>query len=65
MMEAMVTNNLFSGYMVGRIRPLRMSHLQFADDTLILGDKSWANVRAMRVVLHLFCGYARFKRQFS
>jgi hypothetical protein len=25
-----------------------VSHLQFADDTLLVGGKSWANVRALR-----------------
>ena len=33
---------------------MSVSHLQFADDTLLLGEKSWANVRALRVVLVLF-----------
>jgi hypothetical protein len=28
--------------------------LQFADDTLLMGAKSWANVRALRAVLGLF-----------
>jgi len=28
-----------------------VSHLQFADETLLLGVKSWANVRAMRAVI--------------
>jgi hypothetical protein len=54
MMEAMVTNNIFTGYKVGRDRNLSVSHLQFADDIVILGEKSWANVRAMRAVLHIF-----------
>jgi len=54
LMETMVTSNFFTGYKVGRERNLSVSHLQFADDTLILGGKSWANVRAMRDVLHLF-----------
>jgi len=47
-----VNNN--TGYQLGRERSVSVSHLQFVDDTLILGDKSWVNVRAMRVVLHLF-----------
>ncbi|GAU31199.1 hypothetical protein TSUD_210560 [Trifolium subterraneum] len=34
--------------------PIPVSHLQFADDTLILGVKSWANIRALRAVLVLF-----------
>ena len=28
--------------------------MQFADDTLLLGVKSWANVRALRAILVLF-----------
>jgi len=31
-----------------------VSHLQFADDTLLLGVTSWANVRTLRVVMLLF-----------
>ena len=31
-----------------------VSHLQFADDTLLVGVKSWANVRAMKAALLLF-----------
>ena len=33
---------------------MTLSHLQFTDDALLLGEKSWANVRALRVVLVLF-----------
>jgi len=45
---------MFSGYSVGTGNPVIVSHLQFADDTLLLSVKSWANVRALRVVLVLF-----------
>jgi len=31
-----------------------MELVQFADDTLIIGEKSWLNVRTMRSVLLLF-----------
>ncbi|GAU46776.1 hypothetical protein TSUD_402880, partial [Trifolium subterraneum] len=54
MMEAAVARNLFMGYSVGERDPVSVSHLQFADDTLLLGVKSWANVHALRVVLVLF-----------
>jgi hypothetical protein len=54
MMKAMVEGNRFSGYSVGGEDAVTMSHLQFADDTLLLGAKSWANVRALRAVLVLF-----------
>ena len=30
-----------------------MTHLQFADDTLIIGEKRWLNVRSIRAVLLL------------
>ncbi|MCI66538.1 receptor-like kinase, partial [Trifolium medium] len=52
-MEAMVARNLFTGYSVSKIAPVSVSHLQFADDMLLMGTKSWANVRALRAVLVL------------
>jgi len=42
-----------------------VSHLQFADDTLNLGDKSWANIRAMRAILLLFQSLSDLKVNFS
>ncbi|PNX63424.1 cysteine-rich receptor-like protein kinase, partial [Trifolium pratense] len=54
LMEAMVARNLFTGYSIGEQGLASVSHLQFADDTLLLGVKSWANVRALRAVLVLF-----------
>ncbi|RHN56553.1 putative reverse transcriptase zinc-binding domain-containing protein [Medicago truncatula] len=53
-MKAMVDNQLFTGYSVGVANPVVVSHLQFADDTLLLGHKSWANVRALRATLAIF-----------
>lgn len=38
----------------GQSLSLSISHVQFADYTLIMGEKSWGNVRDMRVVLYLF-----------
>ncbi|MCI16890.1 RNA-directed DNA polymerase (Reverse transcriptase), partial [Trifolium medium] len=49
-MEAMVARNLFTGYRIGELDAISVSHLQFADDTLLMGVKSWANVRALRAV---------------
>ncbi|XP_024634416.1 uncharacterized protein [Medicago truncatula] len=40
--------------LVGSHEPVVVSHLQFADDTIILCEKSWANVRALRAILLLF-----------
>jgi hypothetical protein len=54
LMSAMVERNVFTGYSVGEQDSITVSHLQFADDTLLLGVKSWANVRALRTVLVLF-----------
>jgi hypothetical protein len=42
-----------------------VSHLQFADDTLLLGIKSWANVRALRAVLVLFETLSGLKVNFN
>ncbi|MCI38049.1 ribonuclease H protein, partial [Trifolium medium] len=51
LMTTMVERNLFTGYNVGEQGLISVSHLQFADDTLLLGVKSWANVRALRAIL--------------
>jgi hypothetical protein len=45
---------LFHGYRVGCDNALCLSHLQFIDDTLIIGEKSWLNVCSMRAVLLIF-----------
>jgi len=44
LMSSLSINNLFRGYQVGSSEAVVVSHLQFADDTLILGEKSWANI---------------------
>lgn len=41
-----------------------MSHLRFADETLILGEIGWANVRAIHVVLYLFMAMSGLKVNF-
>ncbi|PNX81962.1 cytochrome p450, partial [Trifolium pratense] len=64
-MEAMVTHNLFTGYRIGESDPISVSHLQFADDTLLLGEKSWANVRALRAALVLFKTMSGLKVNFN
>jgi len=65
LMESLKVNNLFTGYMVGSTDMTVVSHLQFADDTLILGEKSWANIWAMRDVLVLFESLSGLKMNFS
>lgn len=65
LMKSMTDIDLFHGYTVGRNDQVSVSHLQFADDTLILGDKSWANIRAMREVLLLFQDLSGLKVNFT
>jgi len=65
LMESLSHNNLFAGYKVGNNVSTVVSHLQFADDTLILGEKSWANIRSLRAVLILFQELSGLKVNFS
>ncbi|CAJ2662016.1 unnamed protein product [Trifolium pratense] len=65
LMDAMVARNLFQGYSFGEQGMVSVSHLQFADDTLLLGVKSWANVRALRAVLVLFETMSGLKVNFN
>jgi len=46
--------NHFTGYSDGANVHTVLSQLQFADDTLPIGAKSWANVRTLRAILVLF-----------
>jgi hypothetical protein len=54
MMNALVSANLFSGYKVGQSDDICISHLQFADDSLLLGHKCWANIRSLKALILLF-----------
>ncbi|XP_024636621.2 uncharacterized protein [Medicago truncatula] len=63
-MKSLVEAQLFSGYSIGAANPIVVSHLQFADDTLLLGSKSWANVRALRAALVLFEAMSGLKVNF-
>jgi len=64
MMKSMYENNLFIGFGVGIPNQVVVSHLQFADDTLLLGEKSWENVHALHAVLSLFAGMSSLKVNF-
>lgn len=64
-MNAAVEAQKFRGYAVGHVGDLRLTHLQFADDTLIIGEKSWQNVRTMRAVLLLFESISGLKVNFN
>ena len=54
LMNVVVGADLFHGFAVGNGSDVRLTHLQFADNTLIMGGKSWLIVRPMRAVLLLF-----------
>jgi len=54
MMKALVEADLFSGYKVGANNHLSITHLQFVDDTLLIGERSWANIRSLKALLLLF-----------
>ncbi|MCH84310.1 cysteine-rich receptor-like protein kinase, partial [Trifolium medium] len=56
MLKASVPVGLYKGYQVGSdvSTTTRISHLQFADDTLIVGEKSWANIRVLKANFILF-----------
>jgi len=61
----MAVNNLLTGYKVGNHEPVVVSHLQFANDTIIVCEKSWANIRAIRAILLLFEDLSGLKVNFS
>jgi len=65
LMNQVVGAQLFHGYGIGRGDEVRLTHLQFADDTIIIGDKSWLNVCTMRVVLLLFKDVSGLKVKFN
>ena len=50
--------------MWGGANPIVVSHLQFVDDTLLIGNKIWANVRALRASLVLFEAMSGLKVNF-
>jgi hypothetical protein len=54
LMKLLVETHLFTGYSIGEVNPVVVSHLQVADDTLLVGTKSWANVRVLRANLIIF-----------
>ncbi|GAU49707.1 hypothetical protein TSUD_135290 [Trifolium subterraneum] len=64
MMRSLVQTKLFTGYSIGTGSPIDISHLQFADDTLLLGVKSWANICALRGILVLFESVSGLKVNF-
>ena len=64
-MKVMVDNQLFTSYSIGTANLAVVSHLQFADNTLLLGQKSWGNVRALRATLVIFESMSGLKMNFN
>lgn len=65
MMSALVSNRMFTPYSTGSQTVVPVSHLQYVDDTLLVGVKSWANVRALQAVLILFESISGLKVNFN
>ncbi|XP_058759055.1 uncharacterized protein LOC131632268 [Vicia villosa] len=53
MMVSSVQRNLFDSYEFGN-GEVKVSHIQYADDTIVMGRKSWKNVLAIKSTLQLF-----------
>lgn len=53
MMSHAVDRGLFSGYKLGG-GALEITHLQYVDDTLLMGEATWDNIWAIKCVLQLF-----------
>jgi hypothetical protein len=65
LMKASMANDLYHVFGVGPQREVKLSNLQFADDTPILGEKSLLNVRTIRAVLLLFEEVSGLKVNFN
>jgi len=65
MMKVLVDVGLFSGYKVGAQNHISITHLQFVDDTLLIGERSWANIRALKALLLLFEATSGLKVNFQ
>jgi hypothetical protein len=65
LMMSIIEAGLFCGYFVGFDSALCLSHLQFAYDTLIIGEKRWSNVRSIRAVLMIFEQLSGLKVNFN
>lgn len=53
MLRSSVNLGLLQGYPNGVGSTLQQSHLQFTDDTLMVGGKSWVNIRTRKANLLL------------
>jgi len=64
MMNALVEASMFTGYKVGADNLASITSLQFADDTLLVCDRSWENIRALKALLLRFEASSRLKVNF-
>ena len=64
MVKAVVKKGMFQGLDMGPHGNVTITHLQFADDTLLVGTKNCASIRALKVVLLLFEVISRLKVNF-
>jgi hypothetical protein len=64
MMKSVVEQGIFVGYEDGAHGDVSISNLQFADDTLLMGVKSWANIRVLKAMLILFESVSGLKVNF-
>jgi len=64
MMKALVQIGVFTSYGIEPHASVSVSHSQFVDDTLLVGVKSWANVRALKADLLLFEAISGLKVNF-
>ncbi|PNX72437.1 ribonuclease H [Trifolium pratense] len=65
MVNASVLVNLFLGFSVGEDVLYKVTYLQFADDTLVVAEKNWANIRAIKAILLLFKVMSSLKVNFQ
>ncbi|CAL0333597.1 unnamed protein product [Lupinus luteus] len=63
-MRSAVAKNLFSGYLVGKDKVM-VSHLHYADDTLLIGENSDKNIETLKCILHCFELSSGLKINFS
>src|ERR1044072_659708 len=64
LMREACKKNIFSGFRVGG-SDMVVSHIQYADDTLFIGEPTWENVLAIKSVLRWFEIISGLKVNFS
>lgn len=54
LMRSVVQKNLFKGYKVGGVEYTEISHLQYAGDSLLLGEAIMENARVLKCIMRCF-----------